>query len=594
MAAKNAPLKSLISNASNSLGPEPKTFINGGIRPRFIGKQTVRNRASVSRTGCYTCKKRHIKCDEQHPACENCTKAGWTCDYIEVEVNKISANSNLAPRPPPQPSEVNMEDEFYLKFAAFLFIERSFASPFNIPSHLVLAHQLAQSEPCLRHIVIGTAMVRRISYNNIGEPSDKEHMDTCRAAFQHYAKSIKLLQEKLDKVENGAEYSTAWDIALLASWLFVVFEALVGNQQKAHWHVQNGLRLLKHAPKNGSESAAKYCGSIGEIAIAFNKLHAEASLYAAANHIQPVFLPDVPYTFDDIEHAKRAMDTIRPNILFLIRSRTREQNVPKSYLSPSSIPKDMLARLHILKSTLQRWFSAFTTLTHSLRLDIASTVTTEMLNHTMNPDDVRLRSAHDYLMIQYHQSHIWLSTAFSWHQTAFDAHTASFLAITALSERDIAMRAALFRQQVQDPHAAFVLPQIFIQPLSYVAQKCRDGTVRRRVVALLENECERGFIEHHAAAVMCRWIMETEEEYLPEGVVGSVDRNDVGFVEERWRLRGANVKLDRVVRCGEITCTRLGEQGEEVVKGVVRWIEGEVVHVGVGEADRVWEGSWFG
>jgi hypothetical protein len=34
-----------------------------------------------SRRGCFTCKKRKIKCQETRPMCGNCEKAGMTCEY---------------------------------------------------------------------------------------------------------------------------------------------------------------------------------------------------------------------------------------------------------------------------------------------------------------------------------------------------------------------------------------------------------------------------------------------------------------------------------------------------------------------------------
>ncbi|KAJ5162868.1 transcriptional regulator family: Fungal Specific TF [Penicillium coprophilum] len=34
-----------------------------------------------SRTGCWTCRSRKVKCDEGHPQCNQCTRLGHTCDY---------------------------------------------------------------------------------------------------------------------------------------------------------------------------------------------------------------------------------------------------------------------------------------------------------------------------------------------------------------------------------------------------------------------------------------------------------------------------------------------------------------------------------
>lgn len=36
-----------------------------------------------SRKGCKTCKRRHIRCDEQFPQCRNCTKHNCRCDYMD-------------------------------------------------------------------------------------------------------------------------------------------------------------------------------------------------------------------------------------------------------------------------------------------------------------------------------------------------------------------------------------------------------------------------------------------------------------------------------------------------------------------------------
>ncbi|KAK4947336.1 hypothetical protein LTR10_013704 [Elasticomyces elasticus] len=37
-----------------------------------------------SRKGCRTCKRRHIRCDENFPQCRNCTKHNCRCDYMDI------------------------------------------------------------------------------------------------------------------------------------------------------------------------------------------------------------------------------------------------------------------------------------------------------------------------------------------------------------------------------------------------------------------------------------------------------------------------------------------------------------------------------
>lgn len=47
-------------------------------RPKKEGAGEPKKR---SRTGCWPCKARKVKCGEEKPACQNCVKAGETCDY---------------------------------------------------------------------------------------------------------------------------------------------------------------------------------------------------------------------------------------------------------------------------------------------------------------------------------------------------------------------------------------------------------------------------------------------------------------------------------------------------------------------------------
>ncbi|KAL2752739.1 hypothetical protein ACRALDRAFT_1072597 [Sodiomyces alcalophilus JCM 7366] len=46
--------------------------------------KTSRRSHPKSRTGCRTCKRRKIKCDEQKPACRNCIKHAVSCDFLQT------------------------------------------------------------------------------------------------------------------------------------------------------------------------------------------------------------------------------------------------------------------------------------------------------------------------------------------------------------------------------------------------------------------------------------------------------------------------------------------------------------------------------
>ena len=52
---------------------------NGTVAVRR--KPMPRKGHKKSRRGCYSCKRRKIKCSELKPHCENCVKAGISCEY---------------------------------------------------------------------------------------------------------------------------------------------------------------------------------------------------------------------------------------------------------------------------------------------------------------------------------------------------------------------------------------------------------------------------------------------------------------------------------------------------------------------------------
>jgi hypothetical protein len=89
----------------------------------------------------------------------------------------------------------------------------------------------------------------------------------------HYAKATKYLNELLSgmRIESGAK---AWELVLLASFLFMNFDALRGDENRAYWWMQSSLMLLKtavgaHGRKNRGSNLP---GNLGEFASVFKRL----------------------------------------------------------------------------------------------------------------------------------------------------------------------------------------------------------------------------------------------------------------------------------------------------------------------------------
>ncbi|CAK9436013.1 uncharacterized protein LODBEIA_P05880 [Lodderomyces beijingensis] len=53
-------------------------------------KYTRRRLLPRSKRGCWTCRVKHVKCDETRPTCKNCAKFGLSCDYSVVKPDYVS------------------------------------------------------------------------------------------------------------------------------------------------------------------------------------------------------------------------------------------------------------------------------------------------------------------------------------------------------------------------------------------------------------------------------------------------------------------------------------------------------------------------
>ncbi|KAI9732649.1 MAG: hypothetical protein M1834_003986 [Cirrosporium novae-zelandiae] len=85
--------------AAAAMGMAPPTM-GFATRPRHRstpGPDHVKHRRT--RSGCYTCRQRRVKCDEARPVCERCKKGGRECVYPEPNLgSKSSARNRKASR----------------------------------------------------------------------------------------------------------------------------------------------------------------------------------------------------------------------------------------------------------------------------------------------------------------------------------------------------------------------------------------------------------------------------------------------------------------------------------------------------------------
>jgi hypothetical protein len=83
-------------NTTNSM-PTPEA---GNVDATEVPATAVVNKPKRVRTGCLTCRERHLKCDEGLPHCQNCRKSSRTCKR-GVRLNFIDTQVKSPPIIPP-------------------------------------------------------------------------------------------------------------------------------------------------------------------------------------------------------------------------------------------------------------------------------------------------------------------------------------------------------------------------------------------------------------------------------------------------------------------------------------------------------------
>ena len=337
--------------------------------------------------------------------------------------------------------------------------------------------------------------------------------------------------------------------------------------------------LTQHAKKS---TALSLPGNLGAIALAWNRLDIQATTFSLWYETKALLAPSVPDSFTSLAHAKDILDIITSNILAVIRSKGPDfyQSTPQSPNDPP-LPEVLRAQLSELKDTLQCWLDVFEGFLISNEIDMFN-------KKDPNSGEIREIVGHHALLIQHRISYIWLCTPFSRAQRVHDANLTAFTTITDLAETILRL------QPNRQWHYQLTADTSIIQPLFYVAQKCRDGHLRRRAHRLLAHAGREGVWDGQCSAAACEFIIANEEEGLNEGVIGSIDEGSEGYVEEKYRLRGAIVKYNRYGKMLSITCKRTREDGlDEVIEGFMKW--GEVDGVLYGEQDKLWQnGALFG
>lgn len=204
------------------------------------------------KTGCITCKVRHVKCDETRPECNKCISTGRKCDgYRTSPVARPAAEqgNSIIRRAGCSNQQLNIIgpttwhgslDE--LRAFDYFRVQTSEDLAYSLNVSLdELVLQTSQHYEAIKHAAIALgALCQTIRINSsvpIGSTSA-----LCRHQFanRQYHTAVRLLQKDMNRNDKDSI-----NLTLISCFLFTIFEFLQGNDPAAATHLRCGLNILQ-------------------------------------------------------------------------------------------------------------------------------------------------------------------------------------------------------------------------------------------------------------------------------------------------------------------------------------------------------------
>ncbi|KAJ9610265.1 hypothetical protein H2200_005042 [Cladophialophora chaetospira] len=321
-----------------------------------IGKTKVR-------TGCFTCKRRRVKCDEARPACNRCIKAGKPCEGYAINPNPGSGYSEpvrfvvYAPRQPNPLLSEHPDLDWSERRALSYFQDRtalelagSFHNDFWM-SHIL---PLARQEGAVRHALIALSSMHE-HYSGVDHYSPTRGVDF---ALDHYGKSMREVARF-----NQSHPDQTFEFALVTCALFSTFESLQGRCHEACNHAISGIRIL--AEEQRKSVSDERPTRIPREALARFFIASGRQILELGDPNWPGSRPELYYTkstmptpdrFISHEHALLHIELLLWEIIeYVERTDVLAEQGPIS----EDVALSLMAEFHTIKLGFDKWKTAF-------------------------------------------------------------------------------------------------------------------------------------------------------------------------------------------------------------------------------------------
>ncbi|KAJ4862060.1 fungal zn(2)-Cys(6) binuclear cluster domain-containing protein [Trichoderma breve] len=450
------------------------------------------------KTGCQTCKKRRVKCDEGRPACQRCVSTGRVCDGygIWVRRNQMQPLRNIVVMSQTraiagQPASLGFE---YFRRYTTTKLPGLFESGFW--DCLVL--QASEQEPAVLHAVTALGAA---------------HKNEERISLTEYNEAIRHLRHSLKRSDKEA-----LRVCLITCMLFVCIELLRGGFKAGHAHLTNGLRILREIQQregvttsDGDIILRSQAVSVEDTLVeVFSRLNVQVALFGqvssyllfVGDSAESPRTYDIPQTFSSLLEARKYMDAL------INGSHILGEQASQLILSGQPIPEKLYEDQGRLEAALMRWLHALDSSHEKL----------------INRADYRTKFAIPMLLLYHTMTRIMAATALRGTDEMIYDHYLPDFSLLIKQSADLwdlmrtAMKKALGLRGTSRPDINFTIDMGFIPPLYYALAKCRQPNLRRMILELLKEVPHReGAWDGFTVINMGDLLIEIEEEGMYEG-----------------------------------------------------------------------------
>ncbi|KAE8148343.1 hypothetical protein BDV25DRAFT_168531 [Aspergillus avenaceus] len=482
-----------------------------------------------SRTGCFTCKARRVKCDETRPECLRCVRGGRTCEFPEQQDIVVQRNAELPSSLSLRIFDTQRECGYFdfFRFQTVIDLSGWFNSYFW--QRLVL--QMAHSEGVVRRAAVALGAL---------------HVDgRTEYALQYYGEALTGLRGLLAK----SDFQSI-DASLTACLLLTCFEVLRKDYEAAKLHYACGLKILKlwrSSQPQGPERCTQHPQSIPcyekSLVEHFTLLETQIISFLQSrpnNLLDPVLFEDsvakipIPLEFATLNEAKETFAQLLNTSLNLAARATNqlafaqaESKPNKQGIYPHRETYDASVRHgNVLRTVITEFLLGITQWRQAFDSFLgisSSTMTTQQRRATYV-----LKSLSTVVYILFARDPTKGEMGFDAFQPQFEEATAEALT---------AVRLHGTRQSARPP--IFALNLGVLHTLWSIAVKCRHKHTREQVLHAISCAPYReGIWDGATGTVITRAIIDLEESHRIPGTVGPE-----GITAE-WRIIAMNFRFD--------------------------------------------------